>query len=353
MATSLPPFVGLERGGRLISALPMAHVAERMCTHYFPMALALDVTCCPNPREVTAALPIVRPTFFFSPPRLWEKVRASVLAGVTSGTDPTALRVRLGLDQLRGALTGAAPCPPEVIEFVRALGVPLVEGYGLSETSGVATVNPPDRVKVGSVGVPLPGVEVRLAADGEVQIRGDLIMAGYRNLPERTSEAIDSDGWFLTGDVGTVYEDGYYRIVDRKKELIVNAAGKNMSPANIEAKLKMASPLIGQVCVIGDRRPYNVALVTLDPDGASAFATARELADHTPAALVGLPEVRAEIEAGVARANAALSRVEQIKKFALLDVDWEPDSDELTPTMKLRRRAITTKYSGQIEALYA
>jgi long-subunit acyl-CoA synthetase (AMP-forming) len=331
----------------------------------------------------------VRPAFFFSPPRLWEKFRASVLAGVAAEPDPArkaalqqaldsgmrnvgaqaagesvpvdpqaepvlaALRAKLGLDGLRVALTGAAPCPAEVIEFIRALGVPLVEVYGLSETSGVATANPRDRVKIGSIGVPLPGVEVRLGEDGEIQIRGDLIMAGYRNLPDKTVEAIDPEGWFLTGDIGVVDEEGYYRIVDRKKELIISAAGKNMSPANIEAKLKVAGPLIGQACAVGDRRPYNVALITLDPDGAAAFAATNGLAGVSPDALAARADVRAEVQSGVDRANEQMSRVEQIKKFALLGTDWEPDGDEMTPTMKLKRRNIMAKYATQIQDLYA
>jgi long-chain acyl-CoA synthetase len=387
MCTMLLPFVGLRHGARLVSGWPMAHVAERMCTQYFPMALALDVTCVRDPREIAASLPSVRPQFFFAPPRLWEKLRASVLAQIAHEPDPTrkrsietavesgvrrgrehgagevgapdadgvlhSLRSQLGLDELEVGLTGAAPCPVEVIELLRAIGVPLVEIYGLSETTGVATANPPNRVKIGSIGVPLPGVEVRLAGDGEVLIRGDLVMSGYRNLPDKTAEAIDPDGWLHSGDIGEVDDDGYYRIVDRKKELIINAAGKNMSPANIEARLKVCSPLVAQACVIGDAMPYNVALLTLDPDGAAVFATQHGLADLPGAALASHPRVVSEVAAGVHRANAALSRVEQIKKFELLPSDWQPDGEELTPTMKLKRRNIASKYADIIEILYA
>ena len=222
----------------------------------------------------------------------------------------------------------------------------------MSQLSCVATINPADRIKIGTVGPPLPGVELRIADDGEVFVRGDVVMAGYRNQPERTAATIDADGWLATGDVGEIDEDGYLRIVDRKKELIINAAGKNMSPANIESALKSASPLIGHACVIGDGRPYNVALIVLDPDAAAAFARERELDGD---ALGGLAATEAAIEAvaeGVARANERLSRVEQIKRFRILDGEWEPGGDELTPTMKLRRRPIAEKYADEIEALY-
>jgi long-subunit acyl-CoA synthetase (AMP-forming) len=256
------------------------------------------------------------------------------------------LREQLGLGEVEHFVVGAAPTPPEVLEFFLAMNVPICELWGMSETSCVATLNPPDRIRIGTVGPPLPGVELRIADDGEIFVRGEIVMAGYRNQPERTAEAIDRDGWLATGDVGEVDGDGYLRIVDRKKELIINAAGKNMSPANIEAVLKSASPLIGQACAIGDGRPYNVALIVLDPDAAGAL----QLDDD------GLAAAEAAIEgvaAGVALANQRLSRVEQIKRFKVLDEDWEPGGDELTPTMKLKRRPIAEKYAEEIEALYA
>jgi long-chain acyl-CoA synthetase len=223
----------------------------------------------------------------------------------------------------------------------------------MSELTCVATINPPERIKIGTVGPPIPGVELRLAGDGEVLIRGDIVMPGYRNQPEKTADTIDAAGWLHTGDIGTLDEDGYLTIVDRKKELIINAAGKNMSPANIEAALKTASPLIGQACVIGDRRPYNVALIVLDPDGTAAFADGNDVGDE---ALGAVAEAEAIVEAvteGVRAANERLSRVEQIKRFRILEEDWEPGGDELTPTMKLKRRPIAEKYAEEIEALYA
>jgi long-chain acyl-CoA synthetase len=210
----------------------------------------------------------------------------------------------------------------------------------MSETTGVATVNPPDAIRAGTVGVALPGVEVALSDTGEVLMRGPVIMRGYRNRPNATAEAIDADGWMHSGDVGVIDEDGYLRIVDRIKELIISAAGKNMSPANIEATIKAAGSLIGNVCAIGDAKPYNVALLTLDPDAANGRS-----ADD--------PELVAEVEAQIARANERLARVEQIKHFAVLPHDWIADGDELTPTSKLKRRAIAAKYATEIEGMYA
>jgi long-subunit acyl-CoA synthetase (AMP-forming) len=223
----------------------------------------------------------------------------------------------------------------------------------MSETCGAATINPPDKIKLGTVGPPVPGTDIRLAEDGEVLIRGDLIMAGYRNMPDKTAETIDDDGWLATGDIGELDEDGYLKIVDRKKELIINAAGKNMSPANIEAKLKAASPLIGQAVAIGDGRPYNVALIVLDPDFAPVWASQNGLEGKSSEELAGEESLIAAVQAGVDEANAKMSRVEQIKKFKVLPTDWAPGGDELTPTMKLKRRPIDDKYSDEIEALYS
>ena len=195
---------------------------------------------------------------------------------------------------------------------------------------------------MGTVGPAIPDVELKLAEDGEILVRGPNIMKGYRNLPEKTAEALSDDGWLLTGDIGELDEDGYLKIVDRKKELIINAAGKNMSPANIEAKIKAACPLVAQAVAIGDRRPYNTALITLDPEAVGAF-TAQHGDDAVPGAVAD----------GVEAANAQLSRVEQIKKFKVIEGEWEPGGEELTPTMKLKRKPIAEKYAEEIEALYA
>jgi long-chain acyl-CoA synthetase len=338
MAADVGALVGIRPVQRTISYLPMAHIAERACTHYLPMTVGFSVVCCPSPSAVTQLLPRVRPHLFFSPPRLWEKLQASIAADVAAGIDHHEIRRRLGFDELTAAVTGAAPCPPAVIEFYAAIGIPLREVYGLSETTGVVSLAAADDVRPGTVGPPLPSLKVKLAEDGELLVRGPLLMAGYRNRPEATAEAIDADGWLHTGDIARTEADGHLRIVDRKKELIINAAGKNMSPANIEARLKEGSPLIGQACAIGNGRPYNVALIVLDPAVAASYATDAEL--------------QAEVKAGVDRANARLARVEQIKRFALLAEEWLPDSDELTPTMKLKRRPIAQKYAAHIEALY-
>jgi long-chain acyl-CoA synthetase len=370
--------------GRVVSWLPMAHIAERACSHYLPMLLGFTTTCCPDPRQVVAYLPEVKPTWFFAVPRIWEKLKAAIEAGVDAEQDAakkqatqwalgvglkkvraeqageevpeelaqehakadelvlSKVRARLGLDQVESVNVGAAPTPREVIEFFHAIGVPLAELWGMSETSGYGACNPPERIKIGTVGPPAPGGEIRLADDGEVLIRGPFVMPGYRNQPEKTREAIDEEGWLHTGDVGEFDEDGYLKIVDRKKELIINAGGKNMSPANIEAKMKASSPLIGQVIAIGDGKPYNVALITLDPDVRPGFVE-----QH------GEDAVEAEVQRGVDAANEQMARVEQIKRFKVLPDDWQPGGDELTPTMKLKRKPIHEKYAEEIEALYA
>ena len=333
--------------GRTISYLPSAHIADRFSTHYAAMVFGHSITSCPDPRAIAALLPEVRPTEFASVPRIWQKLKSAVEAKVpvppAQLDEPTraAIRGRLGLDRCELAICAAAPVPCEVLEYFADLGVAICEVYGLSETSAVATVNPPDAIRIGTVGRPVPGVELRLDDDGEVLLRGEVVMRGYRNRPDQTIEAIDADGWLRTGDVGTLDDDGYLRIVDRKKELIINAAGKNMSPANIEATLKGAAPIISHACVIGDARPFNVALVTVDPDVAAA------LRDRD-----GDAAVEREVAAAVDRANARLARVEQVKRYHVCDQDWTPGGTELTPTMKLRRGPIAERYAPEIETLY-
>jgi long-subunit acyl-CoA synthetase (AMP-forming) len=249
-------------------------------------------------------------------------------------------------------MIGAAPAPLEVLEFFAAIGIPICEVWGMSEIASIGTLVPPDDVRLGTVGPAIPGVEIRLAEDNELLVRGETLMAGYRNQPEKTAEAIDADGWLHTGDIGELDGRGFLKIIDRKKELIINAGGKNMSPANIEAQVKQGSPLIGQAVAIGDRRPYNVALIVLDPDASEAFAAERGLSDSAPEAMAREAVVREEVGRGVELANSRLSRVEQIKRFTILPCDWPPAGDELTPTMKLKRRPIADKYAAEIEALY-
>jgi long-subunit acyl-CoA synthetase (AMP-forming) len=231
-----------------------------------------------------------------------------------------------------------------VFEFFAAIGIPISEVWGMSELSCVATLVPRSKIKFGTVGPPLPGVEIAIAEDGEVLCRGEIVMAGYRNQPEKTAETIDRGGWLHTGDIGMLDDDGY---------LIINAAGKNMSPANIEQQLKQGSSLIGQAVAIGDNRAYNVALIVLDPDAAEAFAVSHGLGDSSLDAMASESAVLEEVAAGVERANSHLSRVEQIKRFTVLPCDWQPAGDELTPTMKLKRKPIAAKYAAEIDALYS
>jgi long-chain acyl-CoA synthetase len=381
--------------GSVISFLPHAHIADRGLSHYAQMVWGHTVTCCPDVTQVFAHVADAHPTFFGAVPRVWEKLKAALEAGIEAETDErrraavkqaielglnkvrqeqrgepvpdelnvawqradeavfSKMRERLGLDRSEWYMIGAAPCPLEVLEFFAAIGIPICEVWGMSETASIATLVPPDQLRLGTVGPPIPGVEIRLAEDGEVLIRGETIMAGYRNQPEKTAETIDPEGWLHTGDIGTFDEAGFLKIIDRKKELIINAAGKNMSPANIEQRLKEGSPLIGQAVAVGDGRPYNVALLVLDPDASAAFAAQQGLGDASPEAMSQQPAVLAEVEQGVQRANSHLSRVEQIKRFKVLPCDWPPAGDELTPTMKLKRRPIAEKYAAEIEALYS
>jgi long-subunit acyl-CoA synthetase (AMP-forming) len=262
------------------------------------------------------------------------------------------VRETLGLDQLKWAWSGAAAIAPETLEFFVGLGIDVCELWGMSEISGAGTINPPGKAKVGTVGPALPGVEVALADDGELLVRGPSVMTGYRKEPQKTAEAIDPDGWLHTGDIATIDDDGYVTIVDRKKEIIINQAGKNMSPSNIENTLKVTTPLASAITVIGDDRPYVVALVALDPDAAAAYAEKAGLAVD-PAVLAKDPGVIAAVQAGIDAGNAKLSRVEQVKKFEILPSFWMPGGDELTPTLKLKRRPIAEKYAGTIDGLYA
>ncbi len=377
-------------GSKVISWLPAAHVAERNAHHYLPIVFAMTVTTCPNPREIVAFLPAVKPTWFFAVPRIFEKLKAGMEGHLSTQGEETlgwlaaarrkveleqagepvpddvaataaageeklfaGLRAMLGLDEAISINAGAAPTPRDVLVFFHAIGIPLGELWGMSETCGVGAVNPPERVRIGTVGPPSLGVEMRLADDGELLVRGDVVMTGYRNQPEKTAEALDADGWLHTGDIAEFDEEGYLKIVDRKKEIIINAAGKNMSPANIESALKGAGPIIGQIAVIGDARPYNTALVVLDSDFAPAFAAQQGLEGRSLEDLAGEEAVQAAVQAAVDKGNAELARVEQVKKFTILPGDWAPGGDELTPTMKLKRKPIAEKYSGQIEGMYS
>jgi long-subunit acyl-CoA synthetase (AMP-forming) len=345
-------------GGRGVSYLPVAHVADRAMSHYAgAMCFGSTITSIPDPRQVGAALVSVRPTEFGGVPRVWEKIRSALVAAGLR--DPAglpdaakaAVRARIGLDQAHWCISGAAPASPEVLQYFADLGIPVNEGWGMSEVSGLGTINPMTDIRKGTVGRALPGVEVKLDVDGELLLRAPLVMKGYRNDPARTAEAIDPDGWLHTGDIAEIDGDGYITIVDRKKEIIINAAGKNMSPANIELRLRASSPLIAFAVCVGDRRPYNVALLVLDPETSSRWAAERGLAGGL-AELCRNADFRGTLQAAVDAANAGLARVEQIKRFAVIGADWQPGGDELTPTVKLKRKAIQEKYHAEIEGLY-
>lgn len=381
--------VEVQPGWRAVSYLPMAHIAERMSSHYLGIATAFEVTTCPDPGQVVVYLGAVRPQTFFAVPRVWEKAYASLHSVVAAdptkaadferalevGWEASELRARgeepagelaarfevaeeslgfvrelIGLDQAVICVTGAAPIPFEILRFFRALGLPLSEIYGLSETSGPMTWTP-FRVRVGTVGPAMPGIEVKLAEDGEVLCRGGNVFRGYLDAPDKTAEVLDPDGWFHSGDIGTFDDAGYLRIVDRKKEIIITAGGKNISPANLEAALK-AGQVIGQACAIGNDRPFVSALIVLDPDSATLWARQHGI-DEPFEELAANAEVQAEVQREVDAANAGFSQVERIKRFKLLSKEWLPDSEELTPTMKLKRRGVHTKYAAEIDALYA
>ncbi len=378
-------------GKRHVSYLPMAHVMERLLGHYYLVDMATRVYCCPETSQMPAVVRETKPNVFIGVPRVWEKMYAGVTAALSA--DPTkegqfndgvaaampimakmtrgeatddeiatwnfldevgfkTVRGLIGLDEVEIGISGAAPIPAEILEWFRAIGVPLSEGYGMSETTAVLSWSA--AAKPGFVGRAATGVEMKIAEDGEVLARGGNMFAGYLGLPDKTAETIDDDGWVHTGDIGVIDDEGYLKIVDRKKELIITAGGKNISPANLEAALKMI-PLVGQACAIGEQKPFVAALVVLDPDASAAWATEHGLVGEaaTMAALAENPAVIAEVEAGVAVAMANFNGAEAVKKVKVLGAEWLPDTELLTPTSKLKRRGILTTFAADIEALYA
>jgi long-subunit acyl-CoA synthetase (AMP-forming) len=394
-AQALQAVLGVHFGDRVTSFLPTAHIADRTMALYNQEVFGAQVTVVSDARAIAAALADARPTIWGAVPRVWEKLKAAIefavtheqdeakrqalqwamsvagkraaamVAGEPQDRDATAewdkadelvlskLRATLGLDELRWAVSGAAPIPNETLAFFAGIGIPIAEVWGMSELSCVASVSHPGEARLGTVGKLLPGLEGKIADDGEYLVRGPLVMKGYRGEPAKTAEAIDPDGWLHTGDILDVDAQGYLRIVDRKKELIINAAGKNMSPANIETTVMAACPMVGAMLTIGDGRPYNTALLVFDADSVGPYAAQHGIADASAEALAADPQVIARIAAGVAEGNAKLSRVEQIKRFRVLPTLWEPGGDEITLTMKLKRRPIQAKYAAEIEELYA
>jgi long-chain acyl-CoA synthetase len=377
----------------LVSYLPLAHVAERFTSQWGSIYNGHEVFLCPDVADLLPYLLEAKPTAFVGVPRVWEKLMAGINAGLGAEPDETKrqmaqgavaasiqayklrrdgqpvpaelaavveraqplfmlLRSKVGLDRCHLAVTSTAPCRPEVHEFWAALGLPLYEVWGMSELTGPATTVPINDHRAPSVGVPMPGVEARLGEDGELLIRGGNVMVGYYRDPEKTAEAIDKDGWVHSGDIAQLGPDGHYRIVDRKKELIITSSGKNISPANLEAVAK-SSPIIGQAVAIGDGHSYITVLVVLDPQVAPMWAKAHGIETSSMAELSEHPSTIGEVRRALTVANTHLSRIEQFKRFTILPDEWSPESEELTPTMKLKRRVIHTKYKDQVDAMYA
>ena len=376
-------------GMRVVSYLPMAHIAERVVSHYSLVLSGLETTTCPDTSLLTSYLGQTHPNIAFGVPRVWEKVNAGItalLAGDPEGAEKfnaaveeatplrhkidwgeateeeierynaldaenfALVRALLGLDEVELAVTGAAPIRGELISWFRTIGVPLAEVYGMSENTGPMTF---ERVKVkaGTVGRALPGVDLKIFDDGEVCCRGGLVCQGYLNEPEKTAETIDEDGWLHSGDIGEIDDDGYLRIVDRKKELIITAGGKNLSPANLETALKSV-PLIGQAAAIGDNRPFVSALVVIDGEVAPGWAARQGIEFTTLEEFAELPEVVDAIQQGVDEVMSEFNNAERVKKIKILTEEWMPDSDLLTPTSKLKRRGVNSVFSTEIEDIY-
>ncbi len=380
---------------RGVSYLPLAHIAERVLGIYLPVHFAGHAYFCHDAATgLLATLGAAQPTLFFGVPRVWEKIQAGIQALLSVEPDPAKraaveaametgrryvhscefgrttpddlaeefrradesmlqpIRALLGLGQAEVVSSGAAPLPPDVGEFFAGLGLKIYDVYGMTETTGAFTTNRPGEFRLGTVGRPVPGMEVRIAEDGEILARGPLNTPGYLNLPGRTAELIDDDGWLHTGDIGSMDHEGFLSVVDRKKELIITSGGENISPAAIE-NLLVVHPLIGQALSYGDRRRYVVALLTLDGDVAPAWARARGIEASSLAELAEQPAVLEEVGEAVAEANGRLARVQQVKRWRLLPVEWTAESEELTPTLKLKRRVVHAKYADVIDALYA
>jgi long-chain acyl-CoA synthetase len=384
---------GLHGPQRTISYLPLAHIAERILATYAPPFLGIHVHAIPDPAGLLGALGEVHPTAFFGVPRVWEKIKTGISAKLAEDPDPANqklvtdamaaglawtqaheygnemtpeveeayakadeailgfLRLLLGLDQVKWAASAAAPMPLEVAKFMGGLGLRVYDVYGMTETTGAFTSNGPDAFKLGTVGRPNPGIEVRLDEDGEILCRGPVNTPGYYKQEGATRNLIDEEGWIRTGDIGTVDDDGFYSVVDRKKELIITSSGKNIAPSNIENYLK-ESPIVGHAMALGDDRSYVVAILTLDGEIAPLVAAKMGIEFTDLADLSQKPEIRAMAQAAVDKANERLSRPEQVKAWELLPDEWTAESEELTPTLKLKRRVVRTKYSDVVDKLY-
>lgn len=384
---------GLHEAQTAISYLPLAHIAERVLGLYGPQIQGSHMYAIGDPSGLLAALGEVHPSSFFGVPRVWEKIKTGISAKLAADPNPDNvkmvqdamaagrawvaaqevggtmtpeieaayrqadeailgfLKLLLGLDQVTWAGSAAAPMPIEVARFMAGLGLKVYDVYGMTETTGAITANGPDAFKLGTVGRATPGMEVRLGEDNEVLVRGPVVMPGYHRQEEATRTLIDDDGWVHTGDIGTLDEDGFFSVVDRKKELIITSAGKNIAPSNIEGYLK-ESPIVGHAMAVGDGRPYVVAILTLDGEIAPIVAQQLGIEFTDLADLAEKPEIRAMAQKAVDEANARLSRPEQVKSFELLPVEWTAESEELTPTLKLKRRVVNAKYADVLDRLY-
>ena len=392
-AVAIDVLVPTPDHGPSIAYLPLAHIAERELSIYRAAYKAGHVIVCPDPAGIVGALVGARPPSFFGVPRVWEKLAAGLqgkiaslpaeqrdqimgahalgaqvfalagageevpaeLAARAAAVDEAVmrpLRASLGLDVMEWASSGSAPIPVEVLTYLAGFGIRVLEVWGMSETTGCATVSTPDGYRVGAVGRVVPGVDVRLAEDGEIFVRGPIVFLGYLQDDGTVQSVLDPDGWLATGDVGTIDDDGYLTITDRKKELIITSSGKNIAPAKIEGLLR-AHPLVSQAIAVGDRRPYVTALISLDEESAPVWAAASGSSATTVAELAVDPAVLAELDSLVASVNDRLARAEQIKHYRVLPASWSPETGELTPTLKLRRKVVLDLYGDAIEPMYS
>ncbi len=387
-------FEGLPGNEERVAFLPLCHIAERLIGEYVPILRASIINFVENPETVFENVREVQPHVFFAVPRVWEKMYSTVMITLkeASASQRAAygwaigigqqvaklaeagaklsgalamqyslarllvlnnVRRALGLNRVHMALTGAAPISPELIRWYMALGIPLREGWGMTETTGGGSITPVDAMRPGSIGKPGPGVEMRIApGTNEILLRGGCRFHGYLNLPEKTAEAIDSEGWLHTGDVGRVDDDGYFYITDRMKDIIITAGGKNITPSEWENQLKF-SPYVTDAVVIGDKRAFLTCLVMIDEDNVAQWAQDRDVQFSDFKSLCRAPEVLALIEAEIAQVNKEFARVEQIKQFRLIEQRLTAEDEELTPTMKLKRSLINTKYAALIDSMYA
>jgi long-chain acyl-CoA synthetase len=384
--------LGAARGDEVLSYLPLCHVAERLISVIDGVWAGLVVNFGEGGPSFTHDLRDVQPTVFLGVPRVWEKMLATVEIRMADASRLKrtlyrvclrqgrriaprrmsdrlsmgdrivlwvcgllvfrALRERLGMSRVRAPISGAAPIAPAVLEWLWAIGIPVREGYGQTENTAICTLNPVGDIRLGTVGVASPGVEVRIADDGEILTRSAGVFQGYLNDPSATESTVDPDGWLHTGDVGELDEDGFLRITDRKKDVIITAGGKNVSPSEIENLLKV-SPFVREAVVIGDRRKYLTALIGIELDTVGNWASRRGLAYTTYADLSAKPEVRSLISEVVTAANAKLAQVEQVKKFTLIGKELDHEDGELTATQKVKRRAMADRFAPEIEAMYS